>query len=248
MSRHSLLEDITQALHAFGSGSLEQNAIALFETMGYHSNRRLEGLPLSADNLAETFDSHYTLRADKVLASDWQSVHLLFQLTDDEISDAARERQLHMIFDNGSRVDPSIYRSYIFFALALKRATYTRGQLACITREINRLFPIPVMVLFQHRATLTLAIIHRRLHLRDEQKDVLEKVTLIKDIRAINPHRAHLEILADLSLTELYERHRFTNFLELHQAWQDTLNRFVHLAQRFWLVLPLLPVSGYRCG
>ena len=54
--------------------------------------------------------------------------------------------------------------------------------------------------------------------------DVLEKVTLIKDIEVSNPHRAHLEILADLSLSALHQQHEFTNFLELHQAWQQTLD------------------------
>ena len=54
--------------------------------------------------------------------------------------------------------------------------------------------------------------------------DVLEKVTLIKDIDVHNPHRAHLEILTDLSLPALYQRHGGTNFLELHQAWQQTLD------------------------
>ena len=54
--------------------------------------------------------------------------------------------------------------------------------------------------------------------------DVLEKVTLIKDIDVVNPHRAHIDILAELSLDALYQQHGFTNFLELHQAWQQTLD------------------------
>ena len=236
MNRQDLLEDITQALKAFGSGSLEQNAIALFETLDYHSSRRIGGLKLSADNLAETFNSPKSLRPEKALAADWQSVSLLFQLTDDEISSAGRERQLRMVFDSASKVDPTIFRSYLFFTVGLKGSSYTRGQLAGITREINRLFPIPVMVLFRYGQTLTFAIIHRRPHRRQAEQDVLEKVTLIKDIRLANPHRAHLEILADLALPELYERHRFTNFLELHQVWQDTLN-ISELNKRFYTEL-----------
>ena len=47
---------------------------------------------------------------------------------------------------------------------------------------------------------LTFSIINRRLNKKDESKDVLEKVTLIKDIDFAEPHRAHIEILADLSL------------------------------------------------
>ncbi len=233
MSRQTLLEKISSTLGAFHSGSLEQNAIGLFETLGYRSSRRLAGLQLSADNLAEAFGSPQSLRPEKALAEDWQSIHLLFQLTDEEISSAGRDPQLHMVFDSASKVDPTIFRSYLFFAVALKGEAYTRGQLAGITREINRLFPMPVMVLFQHGQTLTLAIIHRRPQKKETEKDVLEKVTLIKDIRQANPHRAHLEILADLALDELYEKHRFTNFLELHKAWQETLN-ISELNKRFF--------------
>lgn len=43
------------------------------------------------------------------------------------------------------------------------------------------------------------------------QKDVLEKVTLIMDIQIENPHRAHLEILADLSLENLVKQYAITN-------------------------------------
>ncbi len=53
---------------------------------------------------------------------------------------------------------------------------------------------------------------------------MLEKVTLIKDIDYNNPHRAHQEILFDLSLSQLYKNHKFTNFVELHRAWQKTLD------------------------
>ncbi|MBK7918715.1 MAG: hypothetical protein IPJ94_21140 [Chloroflexi bacterium] len=59
---------------------------------------------------------------------------------------------------------------------------------------------------------------------QDGSKDVLEKVTLIKDIRLANPHRAHIEILFDLSLDELFRIHSCGNFVELHKAWQKTLD------------------------
>ncbi len=236
MNRQNIQEKIKQALVGFRGGDLEANAFTLFETLGYRSSRRMEGLALTAENLAESFDCSVNPRPEKALSAEWKSIHFLFQLTDDEINAAGLEPQLHMVFDSAARVDPTIYRSYLFFAIALQGSAYTRGQLAGITREINRLFSVPVMVLFQHGSTLTLAIIHRRPHKRETEKDVLEKVTLIKDIRLDNPHRAHLEILADLALPELYERQRFTNFLELHQAWQDTLNISL-LNKRFYTEL-----------
>ena len=62
---------------------------------------------------------------------------------------------------------------------------------------------MPVMVLFKYGGYLTLSVIKRRLHKKDESRDVLKKVTLIKDIKIEDPHRAHIEILFDLSLEEL---------------------------------------------
>jgi hypothetical protein len=110
---------------------------------------------------------------------------------------------------------------------------YTRTQFADITREINKLFDMSVMVLFRHGGCLMLAIINRRLHKRDESRDVLEKVTLIKDIRFASPHRAHVEILFDLSFDALLARHAFTNFVKLHEAWQKTLDTSI-LNQKFY--------------
>ena len=121
-------------------------------------------------------------------------------------------------------IDDTIYYSYLFFAIELTGTNYSRTALANVIREINKLFKIPAMLIFQHGHTLTFAIINRRPSQRDSDLDVLEKVTLIKDIDIVNPHRAHIDILAELSLDALYQQHKFTNFLELHQAWQKTLD------------------------
>ena len=80
------------------------------------------------------------------------------------------------------------------------------------------------MVLFQHGETLTFAVIDRRLNKRDESRDVLLKATLIKDINFADPHRAHIDILFDLAIAELYREHGFGNFAELHEAWRKTLD------------------------
>ena len=131
--------------------------------------------------------------------------------------------QLRIAFNN-KQLDDTIIESYVFFALKLRESSYTRTQLSNITREINKLTPMPAMILFQHGQTVTLAVINRRLHKRDESKDVLEKVTLIKDIDSHDPHPAHIKILFDLSRNELFRVHGFSNFVELHRAWEKTLD------------------------
>ena len=110
---------------------------------------------------------------------------------------------------NTKQVDKTIIETYLFFAIELSKKEYNRTDLSNITREINRLFPMPVMVFFNYGNKLTFSVINRRLNKRDESKDVLEKVTLIKDISIENPLRAHIEILFDLSFQELLNKHQF---------------------------------------
>jgi hypothetical protein len=216
-----LKQSIIRTLGYFASGNLADNACSLFETLGYRVDKRTSLDKPTAQSFFDSFAQERAFNPETALLRDWQFVDLLFQLTRDEITGS---NQLRIAFGDTSRVDNTIIESYLFFAIALSGSTYTRTQLAAITREVNKLFPMPVMLVFKHGQTLTLSIINRRLHKRDESKDVLEKVTLIKDINFASPHRAHIEILFDLSLQQLFKAYKFTNFVELHKAWQKTLD------------------------
>ncbi len=102
---------------------------------------------------------------------------------------------------------------------------YARGKLAGIARQINRIFPMPVMVLFKIGGRLSIAVINRRLNKRDDSKDVLGKVTLIQNIAIENPHPGHVDILASFSLAELTQGRRvIQNFDQLHAAWEEVFN------------------------
>ena len=219
---------IEQALHAFAAGDLKQNALILLNTLGYTSNRQLDLDANTAEGFRDAFNLHNTLSAERALLGQWQTVDVLFQLTAGEITQSPQIR----IFTT-DRVDNSIIESYLFLAIELRPGHYTRTDLARVTREVNKQFPMPVLILFKHGPDLTFSIINRRLHKRDSSKDVLEKVTLIKDIDTTRPHRAHIEILCDLSLDELYRKHGFGNFVELHRAWQTTLDS-TELNKRFF--------------
>lgn len=216
-------QQIQNALNAFASGNLRDNARRLFNVLGYRSERRIDLSPNTAEAFLETFDPQKKLNAKTAFLDHWRSVDLLFQLTTDEITQTMQGR----LAFSGGRVDDTIIESYLFFAVDLTDDQYTRTQFADITREINKLFDMPVMLLFRHGDCLTLSIIDRRLHKRDESKDVLKKVTLIKDIRFASPHRAHVEILFDLSFDALLARYAFTNFVVPHAAWQNTLDTSV---------------------
>ena len=213
--------DIQRALNQFTDGNLAANATHLLKVLGYHSQRTLNRDANTPEAFLEDFDPDNQINLDKAHLSEWQTADFLFQLTADEIRQHTQEI---LTFNEDPSVDESIYQSYLFLAIKLSGDTYSRTALANITREINKRYAMPALLIFQHGGALTFSIINRRPSQRDRDLDVLEKVTLIKDIDVITPHRAHLEILADLSLPALYQRHGFTNFLELHQAWQQTLD------------------------
>jgi len=210
--------NIGEAIKAFEKGNLSENALKLFQTLGYNTDRQS---PLSKPVFAEFRDDCITpeksFNESKALCSEWEYVDLLFQLSKEEVLKQTS------LFDT-KQVDNTIIETYLFFAIELSREHYTRTALSNITREVNKLFPMPVMILFKYGNTLTLSVIYRRLHKRDDSKDVLEKVTQIKDINIENYNRAHIEILFDLSFDELKRKYNFTNFVELHNAWQKTLD------------------------
>ncbi len=123
-----------------------------------------------------------------------------------------------------AQYQPHEIQSYLFLAIELRRDRYSRTELAQITRAVNRVFDMPALLIFKHGSTLTFSIINRRLHKRDQSRDVLEKVTLIKDVVIAQPHRAHIEILHDLSFGQLQARRGCQTFTELHAAWAKTLD------------------------
>jgi len=221
MSEKDLKLAIQNAIEQFDRRPLAESATALLELLGYRSEKRLALVPNTAKQFQVEFDPQGRLNAEKALLSDWHSVDLLFQITDQEIQGAISGQE--MFFAN-RQVDNAIINSYLFFAVGLKGERYTRTQLATVTREINKLFPMPVMVIFKYGGALTMAIIARRLHKRDPGRDVLEKVTLIRDIAIAQPHRAHVEILHDLSAGRLAQVYGFSNFVELQRAWEKTLD------------------------
>jgi len=224
---------IENSLKSFANKPLVHAATALFESLGYKSQKRIILEPNTAQTFTETFAKGKPLNPGHALLTDWQSVDFLFQLTDEEVHAAAQGNQ-QFLFESKGKYNGAAIESYLFFAITLTTRDYTRTELSGITRAVNRLFPMPAMLLFRHGETLTLAVINRRLHKRDESRDVLEKVTLIKDIRFASPHRAHVEILHDLSFDALREKHDFANFVALHAAWQKALDSS-ELNKRFFL-------------
>jgi hypothetical protein len=220
---------IQSAIKDFSKETLTDQAIHLFKTLGYNTERQDTFISKNYKEFKYRYGECFEekkFNEEKAFVKEWKFVDLLFQLTQEELSN-------QQIFFDTKRVDNTIIEAYLFFTIELIKTDYSRSALAQITREINKIFLMPVMLLFKYGELLTLSVINRRLNKKDEQKDVLEKVTLIKDISTQNPHRAHIEILFDLSFDELIRLHKFTNFVELHNVWQKTLDT-KELNKRFY--------------
>jgi adenine-specific DNA-methyltransferase len=211
-------QQIQTALANFARGDLQTNALALFAALGYRSNKQL-GLPEPTRQAFWDTWGDERFNQTNALWDDWRAVDLVLQLTETELNQSAQRA----LFD-ARAVDLDNYHSYLIFCVELAQPNYSRTELARITREINKLFKMPALILFKHGETLTLSVIDRRLHQRDADKDVLEKVTLIKDIRFRDPHRAHIEILNDLSLPKLSADFTLANFTAFHEAWREVLD------------------------
>ncbi len=215
------------ALLAFTQQPLKTAAIALFNTLGYHSDKTAD-----FGNSAEEFltcieqqaPNYPPFNRAQLAADQWLSCAFLFQLTDDDIPLLAASPNL---FNHAPQLLPNQIESFVFLAVDLSGETWSRTQFASITRELNRRFPMPAIVLFRHGQLLSLAVIDRRVHLRDSSRDVIHsRITVIKDVCCSAPHRAHLDILSELTFSTLIgeRKQRPTNFRDLYDAWIAVLS------------------------
>ena len=198
-----------------GDVPLRAAAAQLFEALGY-------GSPLTAEvgSVAE-FRELYApagkiTEKQRISFDSWRAVEILFQIADEQI------RRQSVLFE-GAGFEAGRIESFLFLAVELNDGVYTRGWLAETVRAVNRCFAMPVVLLFRHGETVTLGVVHRRAHKRDGARDVLERVTLVKDIRIEAPHRAHVELLADLALPRMVAA-GVRDFDGLHAEWERVLD------------------------
>ena len=231
MNHDNIREQIGHALGALADGDFVVGARDMLAVLGYESTRTLDISGRVNEFIAQFPAPNENTQTEQVFCENAQSVRILFQVTDTEI--AAQ----NTLFDTGD-FDRGNARSFLFAAVELNGKTYSRGQYAQFTREINKRINMPTVVLFKTVTDhLTLSFVHRREHKRDSNRDVLGHVSLIREIDPIKPHRAHLDILSDLSLPQRLqwiEAHdKPHNFDGLLAAWLNALDTEV-LNRRFY--------------
>ncbi len=217
---------ISAGLAAFGSLPLPQAARAFFSTLGYASDRTLDFGSVKA--FCQTFDRDGSKLVKFSPTENWLALNLLFQLTSPDIARGST-RQLDLLASEPA--DLRKIDSYLFIALDLRPLTAgelrTRTELCDIARALNRLFPMPALVLLKEGDKLSIAITYRRGNKKDRSKDVVErKVTLIKEVSIYRPHPGHLAIIEDFSLASLsaYRGRDIRTFADLDNAWRESLS------------------------
>ncbi len=235
-SRVDLQETLRAALRSAQAGDFAQQAKNLLAALGYRSERVLLGQTGSVDDFLEQFPAETPgTKSASAFREAAVSIHVLFQVTDEEIEEAGGN--LRLFKDN--EFDTGIVRSFLFTVVELRGNTYAKGRYASFTREINKCFPtIPAVVLFRTASgRITLSFVHVRPNKRNPERNVIGSVSLIREIVSGRPHRAHLDILAELSVIERLrwmDAHKVErNFDGLLAAWLDALDT-EELNRRFY--------------
>jgi adenine-specific DNA-methyltransferase len=249
-----LRSDIQAALAKFGSRSLADSAQGLFAVLGYSSDKVADFGTAPDDfirDVEEATSAIAPIQRDKIQLNKWKECAFLFQLTNDEIPSLAIGQQT-LVADKV--VQRNQIESFVFLAIALQGEDWSRTDLATITRELNKRFPMPAIILFRHGSLLSLAVIDRRLNKRDSSRDVIEsRISVIKDIRFSSPHSAHTHILSALAIQNLGEKHRPTNFRDLYKAWINalsiqTLNKNFYTELFYWYLYAVKKVHFPKGG
>ena len=211
-------EAIKSALAALQNGVLLEKSKDLLSTLGYRSELTLELSGTVHDFFEEFPPLNPNTKTEQKFRKHAESAQIIFQFTKDEIID----EDISKSFDKGNN------QSFLFCAVELKDNRYSRTKYAEFTREINKRLFAPTVILFRAADRLTVAFADRRPDKTDGDRDVLGQVTLIKDIRLNNPHRAHLDILSELSLEEcvqwMNDKKKPKNFDGLLAAWLAKLD------------------------
>ena len=195
-----------------------ETAKKLLAVLGYSSERILKLLGTAQDFINRFPARNKNTETEQEFLNNVKSVKLVFQVRSEEI---APSDQL-TLFDSPT-FEKGYVRSFMFIAIELTDSDYPRGKYAQFTREVNKRLIMPVVVFFRVENRLTIGFVVRRQHKRDPDRDVLEQVSLIKDIRLDKPHRAHLDVLFELSLPKCAEwmvaNNQPKNFEGLLAAW-----------------------------
>ena len=235
MTQQNATDTIRAALDKMAAGDLSEASTQLLAALGYRSDRRLDGQTGNVDDFIAAFKAENAdTKSEQDFRDSAREVRILFQFTDTEITRTAQRPLLEEeAFSAGNA------RSFLFAAVDLNADSYARGRYVSFTREINKRFSrVPAVVIFRTAdGHVTLAFVNRRPSKVRADRQVLGSVSLIREIDPADPHRAHLDILSQLSLPKrlawMEDHGKPRNFDGLLEAWLAALDT-EELNKRFY--------------
>ena len=132
-------EVIKAALEAIPTGDFLEKSKNLLSQLGYRSERTLELTGTIQDFFDEFPAQNQNTNSEQAFRESADSIRLIFQITKDEILDADASESFAMQDES----------SFLFCAVELKDNDYSRTKYAEFTREINKRFFAPTVILFR---------------------------------------------------------------------------------------------------
>lgn len=162
-----LRSQIRTALAAFTKSPIREAAYELCTELGYRSDRTLDFGSVS--EFCDAYDQTGLLKSFQPTQL-WQKISLVFQLTGEDIKKGS-SKQLSLLAPDPADLTKRQIQSYLFIAIELKPLSENklraRSDLCEIARAINRLFPMPALILFKEQDFLSIAITYRRTNKKD---------------------------------------------------------------------------------
>ncbi|MCY3627830.1 MAG: hypothetical protein OXG88_09330 [Gammaproteobacteria bacterium] len=177
----NLRSEIKEVLWKWNNSDFFDIAINLLDILGYNSGKVLSGQTDQVEDFIQQLNvSSIDVGKLDSLRSNVKRIRFLFQFADDDVS--VRDNHLAndtlQLYNQASRE-----KSFLFVAVDLHKESYSRGQYAEITREINKIFQLaPTVVLFKTNSLssskLTVSTVYRREHKIKQDRKVLGRVSL----------------------------------------------------------------------
>ena len=219
-------------IHTFKGGNLFETTTALFKYLNISTQTFEEQAFLPEDFLKDLYkpEKHKAIN----------EIYLVGIVTDE----AFTAKSLAEV-DNELTND---YKGLVVLAVDLKDKIANRTELSTLTRLFNRRFnAMPVAVLFRYGNHIALANAERTQYKQTYREgEKIGKVSILKDIDTLKPHRGHLRILKKLQIDKSIK-----TFKELYAKWLgvfDTkiLNKEFYKELFAWYEWAISETSGIK--
>jgi len=192
--------NIQQIVQNFEHKNFDEASLDFFKHLGVPLNRLIE----------ESID-----------VNDLLGEHKDFSIIDTTYMVGGIDDNIFLGYQSSSDLKIKRYEGLLVFAISLNISTPSRTELSAISRIFNRKFEYtPVVILFKYANKLSLSNTQRqkyKQHWRDGEK--VGKVSILRDIDIVNPHRGHLDILQNMKITS-----KVTDYESLYNFWQEVFD------------------------